>query len=102
MRDADRVTVLFQNSVDTTNRAVTGAGRGVDHFGSRVRDLTVTLAAARYAIETSRLPAVMGGRASQASAEVERTSFLLRGLSKELTDVAGPRKPPRTFSTSST
>lgn len=88
MREAGRVTLLFQNSVDSTARSVKNIERSVTGAGARIRDLTVTLAAARYAIENVKVFLFSwAGALVKASAEIERTSFLLRGLSKELTDV---------------
>ena len=92
MRQAGRETEVFQRRVDTTTRTLQRMDRGINGTSAKLRDFVLVMGNLREAIENTRffftglIEAAVG-----ATAEIERTIFLLRGLSNASTEF-GKRK----------
>lgn len=92
MRQAGRETEVFQRRVDTTTRTLQRMDRGINGTSAKLRDFVLVMGNLREAIENTRffftglIEAAVG-----ATAEIERTIFLLRGLSSASTEF-GRRK----------
>lgn len=93
MRQAGRETEIFQRKIETTDASLRRIDRGVNGATAKLRDFVLVMGNLRSAVENARFFFTgLAEAAVGATAEVERTIFLLRGLSKETSEFGRNRE----------
>lgn len=98
MRNAAGTTQLFQRSVDQTDKHLRNIDKGLNGASAKIRNFTVTLGMARFAMENMRffflswVEAMVG-----AGANIERTTMLLGGLSTQVSALGRTAEAAKSF-----
>jgi tape measure domain-containing protein len=87
MRQASRETEVFQRKIDTTHDSLRRIDKGVNGVTAKLRDFTLIMGNLRSSVENAQFFFTgLISAAVSATSEIERVTFLLRGLSKETSE----------------
>lgn len=87
MRQASRETEIFHRKIDTTHDSLRRIDKGVNGVTAKLRDFTLIMGNLRSSVENAQFFFTgLISAAVSATSEIERVTFLLRGLSKETSE----------------
>lgn len=87
MRQASRETEIFHRKIDTTHDSLKRIDKGVNGVTAKLRDFTLIMGNLRSSVENAQFFFTgLISAAVSATSEIERVTFLLRGLSKETSE----------------